>query len=103
MATKIDFLSENNDLLIQNGDFVIGNNTSMQASVIVKATKGEIRHNPDLGVGIDLFLGSTGTPEGITNYVQSELDKDDIELVYFEVVPSETGASNQFSIKMDVR
>ena len=45
-------LDENNDLLIENGDFVIGVSDQQQQKHILIANKGEYKAHPEVGVGI---------------------------------------------------
>jgi hypothetical protein len=52
-----DYLFENGDLAIQNGDFVIGNSSNQHQEHILLAHKGEYREFPELGVGIKDMLG----------------------------------------------
>jgi hypothetical protein len=52
-----DFLlDENGDLLIENGDFVIGDSSSQHQKDILMATKGEFKEFPEIGVGIEAML-----------------------------------------------
>lgn len=47
---------ETDDLLIENGDFVIGRSDEQQQKLILIAEKGEWKEFPELGVGIDKML-----------------------------------------------
>lgn len=60
---KIDFLSErdSSDILIQNGDFVIGDNAPFQAKLILTASPGEFRQFPSLGFSIESYINSKNT------------------------------------------
>lgn len=49
-------LNENNDLDIENGDFVIGKADNQHQKHILIATKGEYKEFPELGVGISKML-----------------------------------------------
>ncbi len=49
-------LDENNDLLIQNGDFVIGSSDNQHQLDILVAEKGEFKEFPEIGVGIHEML-----------------------------------------------
>lgn len=52
-----DFLlDENGDLLIENGDFVIGESDNQHQKDILIATKGEFKEFPEIGVGIEAML-----------------------------------------------
>lgn len=45
-----------NDLLIENGDFVIGESNNQHIETILTANKGEFKKNPELGAGIVKML-----------------------------------------------
>lgn len=49
-------LTENDDLRIENGDFVIGYADNQHQKHILIATKGEYKEFPELGVGISKML-----------------------------------------------
>jgi hypothetical protein len=52
-----DFLlDDNGDLLIKDGDFVIGFSDNQHQLDILVATKGEFKEYPELGVGISEML-----------------------------------------------
>lgn len=48
-----DFLlDDNDDLLIANGDFVIGESTIQEVGIILRLTKGDLKSDPILGPDI---------------------------------------------------
>lgn len=48
-----DFLlDENNDLVIKNGDILIGDSTLQNQNLIIQSQKGEFKNVPEIGVGI---------------------------------------------------
>lgn len=49
-------LDENGDLLIKDGDFVIGESDNQHQLDILLAEKGEFKEFPELGVGIQEML-----------------------------------------------
>lgn len=49
-------LDENNDLLIKDGDFVIGESDNEHIKSILIANKGEWKEFPELGVGMEELL-----------------------------------------------
>lgn len=52
-----DFVfDDNGDLLIQNGDFVIGESDNQHQLDILLAEKGEFKEFPEIGVGIQEML-----------------------------------------------
>lgn len=48
----------NQDLEVKNGDFSIGESTSQHTKHILIANKGEYKHYPELGAGIESMLNS---------------------------------------------
>lgn len=51
-----DYLHDNDDLLIADGDFVVGESTQQHQSLLIRLKKGELRQYPKTGVGVDDFL-----------------------------------------------
>ena len=49
-------LNKNGDLLIKNGDFVIGESDNQHQLDILLAEKGEFKEYPEIGVGIQEML-----------------------------------------------
>lgn len=49
-------LDSKGDLLIQNGDFVIGESDNQHQLDIITAAKGEFKEFPEIGVGINEML-----------------------------------------------
>jgi hypothetical protein len=51
-----DYLLTDNNLLIANGDFVVGDSSNQHQEHILIAHKGEYREFPEIGVGITDML-----------------------------------------------
>lgn len=51
-----DYLHIDDDLKIEDGDFVTGESTLQHQSLLIRLKKGELRQYPKTGVGIDDFL-----------------------------------------------
>lgn len=93
-----DFILEDSgDLLIRNGDFVIGNADGQHENDILQTVPGEYKINPQVGCDLGRFLKSNTSESEIKNVVkrQLELDRfqvDSIEIQYTEggflVIPS---------------
>lgn len=57
MPTPIDILlDENFDLLIENGDFVLGDATRQNQALLLYCEKGENREFPTRGVGLRSWI-----------------------------------------------
>lgn len=68
--------NDNYSLLIQNGDFVFQNQELQHSNVILKATNGEVRQYPLLGVALDSYLGSTIDKTILYNIITNQLNDD---------------------------
>ncbi len=95
--TKLDFLydSETGDLVIQNGDFVIGQSDLLQAQTILSVSKGGIRQYPLIGENLNNLLGSNLDQNVIYNLIQKALKSDNMELDDFAI-----GTNGEFEIKL---
>lgn len=70
-------IDDTNDLVVEKGDFVIGDSDNQHVSLIVEAVKGEIRSSPELGFGIKRYLKKTGrSREEFLRNLKVELEKD---------------------------
>ena len=71
-----DFLNdENGDLLIQNGDFVVGASDSQHVEDILTSFVGEWKQYPFLGVGLLQYLKSQNPNTAITA-IKTQLQSD---------------------------
>lgn len=73
-----DFLFED-DLIIKNGDFVIGESDNQHVKHILLAGKGEYKSNPELGVGIENML-STEEPMEFLIEAKKNLEYDGMKV-----------------------
>ncbi|MGV4413864.1 oxidase [Chryseobacterium sp. T1] len=72
------------DLVIKNGDFVIGDSDNQHQKHILMAYKGEFKANPELGVGIDQMLNEDDiTPMLIEAKKNLQYDGVDVNNIYF--------------------
>ncbi|AUS06473.1 oxidase [Pseudotamlana carrageenivorans] len=51
-------IDTNNELIIENGDFVIGLSDEQHQKHIIIANKGEYKESPEVGVGIQQMLNN---------------------------------------------
>lgn len=71
-----DFLlDENGDLLIQNGDLVVGPSDNQHIDDIISSFAGFFKENPNLGVGINQDIKSQNG-KGIVNTILQQLQSD---------------------------
>lgn len=74
MPTDI-LLTEENDLRIENGDFVVGESTRQHQNLILLADKGEFKQFPTVGVGILRYLEDNDT-DNLAREIRTEFNKD---------------------------
>ncbi len=74
MAMDI-LLDEDGDLLIENGDLVIGKADDQNVGLIFKAFKGEIRPAPALGFGAGKYLKTTDPLSRFKRNLKVELER----------------------------
>ena len=83
---KLDFgINDSYNLNIQNGDFLIQNSELQQGNVIVKATNGEIRQFPLVGVALDSYIGATEDKSVLYNIITNQLANDNLIVDTIEV------------------
>lgn len=95
----IDYLNDaNDDLLIQNGDFVIGESSQQHQSLLLRLKKGELRQYPKTGVGIDGFL-LDDNPGDVYQEIQKQFEADGMVVRSIDVSFSEN--ENKLEPKVD--
>jgi hypothetical protein len=78
-------LDEFNDLAEENGDFVAGNSTGQHFKLLLSTNKGDWKHAPYVGIGLQNFLSDE---QGLQNSrfeikKQCEVDGATIENITF--------------------
>jgi|688.fasta_scaffold1805114_2 hypothetical protein len=77
MATAKDFLQNNdNDLLIENNDFVIGNSDEDHIVDIINSAQGDWKEYVLCGVNVDNYLNSSGAQLQLKKQILSQLAQD---------------------------
>ena len=72
-------LTADNDLMVKNGDFVIGDATEDNQRLLILAEKGSLRHAPTRGVGIRRYLQDEN-PREMLRSVRKELTRDGMKV-----------------------
>jgi|VirMetMinimDraft_7_1064189.scaffolds.fasta_scaffold130059_2 hypothetical protein len=75
MAVK-DIILEDNDLVIENGDFKIGESDQQSIELIIDSYLGHWKESPLCGVGVDLFLNSSGQQLALKRAISVQLEAD---------------------------
>ena len=76
MAKARDIKLIENDLVIQNGDFVITDSDQQHIEDIIQAYIGHYKEFPLAGVGIDLYMNSSGTQLELQRIIRLQLESD---------------------------
>ncbi|KAF0199571.1 MAG: hypothetical protein FD170_3890 [Bacteroidetes bacterium] len=80
MIIKRDILiCEDYDLLITDGDFVIGNCLDQQVALLLLASPGDIRSAPENGVGLPEFLLGEDNDD-LNAAIRFQFKKDNLKL-----------------------
>ena len=80
-----DFLlDEDGDLLIQNGDFVVGNSDNQNVEDIISSFAGEWKELPFVGVGLIQYLKSQDGQKA-TNIIKTQLQADGFDVKSVQV------------------
>jgi hypothetical protein len=75
MIRKDILLDENFDLLIQDGDFVIGDCLNQQINCLLQAVPGSYKQHPTIGVDIDSFILDSNSDE-LNRAIREQFKKD---------------------------
>jgi hypothetical protein len=76
MAANLDILLNNNDLVFENGDFVIGESDQQHIADTINAFPGWWKEDPADGVGIFQYLNSGGQEQAIARSIKINLQSD---------------------------
>lgn len=76
MAVKDIILDDDGDLLIQNGDFVVGESDMQHLQLIVSLANGSLKQFPLQGVGIMSYSGSSGQAATLRNSIKIKAEAD---------------------------
>lgn len=68
-------LSEGFDLLVKDGDFVIGDSNVQHQNILLITQPGSFKESPDVGIGVENFL-MDDDPAGLKDKVREEFTKD---------------------------
>jgi hypothetical protein len=77
MAVRKDILQDSDgDLLIRDGDFIIGESDSMHVQDTILAHPGWWKEHPQDGVGISNYDHATGAEQELARKIKIELEND---------------------------
>lgn len=69
-------LGDDGDLLIENGDFVIGDSIDQEVQAILELAQGELKEDPVLGVDLFRMIHSNATEAELKQRVKLHLERD---------------------------
>ena len=84
--TAVDFtLDGNDDLLIENGDFVLSHSDGMHMQHIVASNLGYWRNAPLVGVGIESYLHASVGEADVKRDIKIQLEADGYKVESIDV------------------
>lgn len=87
MAKNIDILlSSDIDIMLSNGDFVIGDSTMQNQYLILSSQKGEWKENPFIGAGIEDMLNDEGSEAYWKRRIVEELKRDGMDVKEVKII-----------------
>jgi hypothetical protein len=69
------------DILFQNGDFLVSDTTNQEVKHILIARKGWYKNAPFVGVGIEDYLNSKGKQNILEDEIRTQLTNDGLQLL----------------------
>ena len=88
MITDILFDPLTGDILIENGELVIGDSTDQHTNDLITAEKGWYKHAPRRGVGVVNFTNDDDNLSGLTAAIRFELTEDGQNVEYVTIQPN---------------
>jgi len=72
-----DFLlDDQNDLLIKDGDFVVGESLTQEVSIILRLNQGELKSDPLLGANLIRLINSAVSEDQLQTIIKMHLQRD---------------------------
>lgn len=78
-------LDKDNDLLFQNGDFVIGESEQQDIKMILQAVKNDYKQFAEIGVNLVEEINSSGSVRSLTQKIKLNLRMDGKENKRFKI------------------
>lgn len=75
MAKDI-LLTNNLDVAIANGDFVIGESLDQEVQILLEMAQGELKEDPLLGADLFRMINANATPTDLKQVVKVQLARD---------------------------
>lgn len=69
-------LDENDDLIFQDGDFVIGSSLTQDVGIILRLNQGELKSDPLLGANLIKYVNSNIDEVDLQTVVKLHLQRD---------------------------
>ena len=73
-------MGEDFDLIIEKGDFKVGESTNQHQKLLLLMNKGEIKQFPTIGVGLNGFLLDDADTNELRRAIQEEFEADGMEI-----------------------
>lgn len=69
-------LNENNEPIIVNGDFIIGESSLQETAIILQLRQGELKNDPVLGVNLQHMVNAKENRTSIERTIKIHLQRD---------------------------
>lgn len=93
-----DYLHDNDDLKIADGDFVVGESTTQHQSLLWRLNKGELRQYPKTGIGSTSYL-LDDVPGDIYAETQKQFEADGMSIRKLDISFSTDGSKLEPNIE----
>lgn len=89
MEVKDILVDEDFDLIIKDGDFVVGESTQQHQRFLLLLNKGESKQSPTIGVGLRNFILDDGDGDELESIITSEFENDGMKITKLNAVSTE--------------
>ena len=101
MATVDIILEENADIIVENGDFKVGDNDNNLIRYIVEAIPGQYKEFPVLGINITKYLNAPVNPQTLQRNIRTNLEADVFTRPLIDVNDFPTVVINKTELTLD--
>lgn len=90
--TVQDFLNDDNgDLKIAGGDFLVGDSDGQHIEDIFQSFVGWWKQSPQVGIGISLYLNTSGTQQALEQSIKLQLQADGYSINSLKITSDKNG------------
>ena len=78
-------LDEDFDLVVKNGDLVVGESTLQHQALLLLSNKGDWRQSPTVGMGLNNYLLEDAPADVMRQAIRQELERDGMQVGSIDV------------------